>query len=146
MALRGDAAIRYDPGDGEVELLLDWPLFRVAPGRFTPRRRKFGLTGKTSETIVFGSGLREIAGRVRFSASPEDVLNMLEAGGNSVPLRYVPSVAGGVEIPCILIEPTGNCRTSRLSWSGLATESTPSIFVSDVWTVGDWSALPGANL
>lgn len=146
MPLKGDAAIRYDAGAGDVTLPLDWPLFRVAPSRFTPSRRKWGLTGRKSESVVFGTGLREVKGKVRFAADPEAVLDMLEAGGNSVELRYLPSLAAGTEIPCLLVEPVGQraelaIELQRLGYGEYAID----IRLRRV-DGGDWSGLPGANL
>ena len=110
MPLKGDSAIKYDPGGGDVTVTLNFPLFRAAPGKWKRRWVTENLAGTAVEVVTVGTALWELVGRLRFIDNPTPVLDWLEWAMDGGIWRYVPSLAAPAnEIDELrLIEPAGS--------------------------------------
>lgn len=109
MPIKGDAAIKYNSGSGDVTVALNFPLFRAAPGKWKRRWTTENLSGTAWETITVGSALNEAVGTLRFIDNPTAVLTWLDWAMDGGVWRYVPSLASPAnEIgSLLLVEPAG---------------------------------------
>lgn len=147
MALKGDAAFKYNPGGGDITVPLAIPIFQPAPGRYRFRRVREALDGTSREVLTVGSGLNEITASIRFIDNISAVLALLEywADDNEPRPRYVPSLASpGVEIPdLMLIEPSGDRHELAREVARMSRgECQVQLRIRRV-DGGDFSALPG---
>lgn len=146
MALKGDAAFKYNPGGGDVVVPLAIPLFRPAPGRFKYRKVREALDGKSREVLTVAPALNEITAEIRFASNLTAVLDLLEHWADDVEPRprYVPSLAAGTEIPdLLLVEPSGDRHELERELARLSRgECAIRLRIRRV-DGGDFSALPG---
>lgn len=109
MTIKGDAAIKYNAGAGDVTVALNFPLFRATPAVWKRRWQTENLSGTAVETITVGTKLYELVGTLRFVNNPTATMTWLEWAMDGGVWRYVPSLASpGNEIGSLrLIEPAG---------------------------------------
>lgn len=109
MAIKGNEGFRYDPGGGEVDLFLNFPLHWRRPGRSKRRWSSWNLELDKREVLVIGGGsVEEMWATIRFSDQPIALLDMLEAGADGVLLDYYPDMGLGTFYPSDLIAPVGD--------------------------------------
>lgn len=107
MAIKGNEGFRYNPGTGTVTLALNFPLYWKTPGRYKWRASSWNLEGDKREVLTLAGGaVEELHGRIRFEGQVIEVLDMLEAGADGVPLDYYPDLGLGGKYTAELVEPT----------------------------------------
>ena len=148
--LKGDAAIVYNPGGGDVVLPCSIPLFRPIPGFWQRRWVRENDLGSAREVLATRSTpLYEVQASLRFIDTTAAVLAWIFYAVNGGLFRYRPSLAAPAnEIPDILlVEPTQERiqlprESSRMSRGEVS-------FESMIWRRtdgGTWALLPGMHL
>lgn len=109
MTLKGNQGFKYDPGSGEVEVQLNFPLYWRRPARSKRRWENWSLSLTSREVLVTGdAAVDEMWALVRFADQPIELLDALEAGADGVDLDYYTDLSAGSPYPSQLIAPVGD--------------------------------------
>lgn len=146
MAFKGDAAFRYDAGQGQVTVNLRRPLWRPKPGVAQIKSRISALDLKSVTVITYADELPLISGFLRMIDNPTEILELIRVGQLGVPLEYFPSLSGGTFATCLLTAPLEDVTELEFEPTHMSYgyyQQGISLLRTDG---GDWSLLPGTNL